>query len=185
MSNPDGIEERYGEQADIVATRYCYDTRSGREHVDFDGRLWTIEAVAVKKTTRLSPQELLDGAADSDPEAVRALVWMLRKHRGGEDKLTLGQVDIDLTSIRRYNLDADGVRVRVRDPDLDWAAIERVQTGLAGLLPDLPAEDAEGFAIAAYVSAQTAAGGPGEGDAGGQPAPDSPTTSNEPSPSGS
>lgn len=189
--NREGLEERDGTADEIVTTRYYFDLPGGeRTHLDFDGRLWAVEAVGVKKTAQLSPKELLDGVEVSDPEALRALFWMLRRHRGGERHLELPKVDFDLTSVRQYNLDGNGIRVRVRDPDIDVERVEKLAALLRAELPDLPDDDARSHALIMVATADQAAERSGEDDAGAEPAPDpspSPTTSSplspEPSPS--
>lgn len=190
MSNAEGLPEREGTAGEIAVTRYYYDERDGvRRHLDFDGRLWTSEAVAVKKTAQLSAQALLDGVEESEPEALRAFVWLLRKHRGGEHQLKLTEVELDLTSVRRYNLDADGVRLLTRSPDIDWARVDVVAKMLRAELPALPEDTAQTAAVLAVQAAAEAVESPGEGSAGSGPAPGagdlSLTTSSGPSPESS
>lgn len=171
--NSEGLPERPGAADDIVVTRIYYTDRADvRQHVDFDGKLWIAECAAAKTVAKLTPQQLLDGADESDPAALQALVWIIRKHRSGEKSLTLGQVDFDFTSVRKYHLDGEGYRVMTPRPQLDEQRIAIVVDVLRATLPALPEEAALNLATVAVVDTERAeaADRAGEDEAGLEPA---------------
>lgn len=180
-----GLLQRPGTYDDIVATRYYYTQRDGtRSYVEHDGRLWVVEAIGVKKVAELAPQQFLASVATLEPEAIRALVWLVRRHRMGEKDLKLHEIDFDLGSVRAHNVDGQGVNIVLpEEPPPDPAVAVAVAAAVLGVLPDLPAERAEELGGLAALMAAAEADGAGRGEAGaGEPpaaepdAGDSPTT---------
>lgn len=129
---------RDGTEADIAGMRIYYRGPDGVErHVDWDRRLMVSEAVALKKTAQVTPREALAAVVDyfADPMATRAVVWMLRKFRGGEGELKLLEVDLDLVTIHDEWIDGDGVEL-----DLPPPAEEETTGEGEGQAGDEPAE---------------------------------------------
>jgi len=82
------------------------------EHLDWDGRLYTSEAVAVRKYTGLHALDAVEALGTLDAAAVQAFVWFLRRFRCGQATLKVSDVDLDLLSVRTFELDADGQEVQ-------------------------------------------------------------------------
>lgn len=130
---------REGTEADIAGMRIYYRGPDGVErHVDWDRRLMVSEAVALMKSAQVAPREALTAVVDyfADPMATGAVIWMLRKFRGGEGDLRLLDVDVDLITIHDEWIDGDGV-------ELDLAAPAEEETtgegeGQAGAEPAEP-----------------------------------------------
>jgi hypothetical protein len=181
VTGPGKPARRDGTEDDIAGMRIYYRGPDKVErHVDWDRRLMTVEAVALKKTAQVTPRQVMAAVVDyvDDADATRALVWMLRRFRGGEDKLTLLQVDVDLLSIRDEWIDGAGVEVNLFEKDLDAELVAVVAKSLLAQLPALDPQVAGELATAAVRNVPKPEDGPGESGAGGEPAaePTPPTT---------
>lgn len=86
----------------IPHVRFTIDDRI----LDWDGRLLVSEGIAVKKVAGLTPLQVMQSMEALDPEALRALIWVLRTRTG--EKVKLSDVDFDIFGIGFDQLDADG-----------------------------------------------------------------------------
>lgn len=143
----EGLRQRPGTDDSVEFDRYYFDTPDGRQHLDFDGRIWAIEAVGLKKVAQMSHLEVLGGVQVADAEALRALFWMIRKHRLGEVGLKLEQVNFDATTVTQYPI--DGAGYRVMRPPADPPDPVQVQAAAAVLMDALPGLDEEPAMLAA------------------------------------
>ena len=113
-------QRREGTEADIAGMRIYYTGPDGVErHVDWDRRLMVSEAVALKKTAQVAPRQALAAVVDyfADPDATRAVIWMLRKFRGGEGDLKFLDVDADLMTVHDEWIDGAGVELDLPVPE--------------------------------------------------------------------
>jgi hypothetical protein len=187
-------KRREGTTDDIAGLRMYYRQADGVERsVDWrnDRGPTVAEAVAVKKTCLgvSVPRMLMvlrsSDAAWDDPEALQAVVWMVRRLRDGEvDCKFPALADIDLLSLRQEFIAADGVLLDLKEPEPDPAAAQLaadVAAAIGDLLPTLPHAEAFGVAaalVAAAAREETAEGeaGAGAGPAAGETPPSTPTT---------
>ena len=89
-------------------------TVDGVTYPDFDDRrLLNTEAIALKKVSGLGVKTFWEGVEAFDPEALTALVWLVRR-RGGETELRYGGLEFDLGTLDLAEIDEDG-RVVTRD----------------------------------------------------------------------
>jgi hypothetical protein len=81
-----------------------------------DDRMLNTEAIALKKVTGLTLDQIIDGLNSRDPEAQTAMVWLARR-RHGETDLRLSQVEFDVRTFDIDLVDDDGRVYWIRKSD--------------------------------------------------------------------
>lgn len=173
MTATEPERRRDGTPADIAGLRIHYrhaDDPDGHERtVDYMYRLRGItvaEGIAVKRKTpsdvsvtrlRMVADALGYGAqsvVQDDPEALQALIWLIRNVRNREPVQLVDLDDLDVLSAWADMLDSDGIALDF-PPDLDAEAAQQAAELAAAMGPWLPRlQQAEVFGNAAALIAR-------------------------------
>lgn len=173
MTAPTAPARRPGTLDDVTGIRISW---APGEHLDWDRRLYAAEAVAARRAEKtLTPRRLLNAAVDylADPEATVGLLYVLRRHRGGDTAVTFTGLmqTLDLNAIRDEWIDADGLIVDLADEPRP-AKLDMV-TGL--LVTYLDADpDSAGHAARAVLAALDIPDDPPTGEPEGEAAGEDP-----------